>query len=184
MKELDGVKKMIQQASKGINIYGSTRDEIAKMLITLSSENGFEKVDGLLQIMHLISTTMEKKFILSEDAVVGSCQSDRMKEVVEYIQANLDEQITLKHVADVACLTVPSFCRFFKKRTNMTFFQFLTNLRIAYACKLLIERDKSISTIANMCGYSSDSHFCKVFKDHLGQSPLQYRCGVSEDFKK
>lgn len=183
IKELDGVKEMINQASKGINIFGDTRKIIAERLSALSFKTGFEKVDGLLQIMHLITVSTEKSFILPEDHVSVSGLSDRMNDVNEYITNNLSEQISLKQVADVACLTVPSFCRFFKKRTKMTFFQYLTNVRMAQACKLLIEVDKSVSYIANMCGYISDSHFCKVFKDHIGQSPYQYKCGVNQGFK-
>ena len=183
IKELDGVKEMINQASKGINIFGDTRKIIAERLFALSFKTGFEKVDGLLQIMHLITVSTEKSFILPEDHVSVSGLSDRMNDVNEYITNNLSEQISLKQVADVACLTVPSFCRFFKKRTKMTFFQYLTNVRMAQACKLLIEVDKSVSYIANMCGYISDSHFCKVFKDNIGQSPYQYKCGVKQGFK-
>ena len=180
IKELDGVKEMIHQASKGINIFGDTRNLIAEKLIALSSKTGFEKVDGLLQIMHLISVSEEKNYILNEDHISAPGNSDRMNDVIEFIKNNINEQISLKQVAGVACLTVPSFCRFFKKRTKMTFFQYLTNVRMAQACKLLIEVDKSISYIANMCGYISDSHFCKVFKHHIGQSPYQYKCGVKE----
>lgn len=183
IKELDGVKEMINQAAKGINIFGNTRTSIAEKLIGLSSKTGFEKVDGLLQIMHLISVSTEKNFILNEDHVSAPGLSDRMNDVIEYITSNLSEQITLKQVADVACLTVPSFCRFFKKRTKMTFFQYLTNVRMSQACKLLIEVDKSVSYIANMCGYISDSHFCKVFKDHIGQSPYQYKCGANQRYE-
>lgn len=183
IKELDGVKEMINQAAKGINIFGDTRTSIAEKLIALSSKTGFEKVDGLLQIMHLISVSTEKSFILNEDHVSAPGLSDRMNDVIEYITSNLCEQITLKQVADVACLTVPSFCRFFKKRTKMTFFQYLTNVRMSQACKLLIEVDKSVSYIANMCGYISDSHFCKVFKDHMGQSPYQYKCGANQRYE-
>ena len=183
IKELDGVKEMINQASKGINIFGNTRNIIAEKLFALSSKTGFEKVDGLLQIMHLISVSAEKSFILNEDHVSAPGFSDRMNDVIEFINSNLNEQISLKQVADVAFLTVPSFCRFFKKRTKMTFFQYLTNVRMSQACKLLIEVDKSVSYIANMCGYISDSHFCKVFKDHVGQSPYQYKCGANQGYE-
>jgi len=183
VKELDEVKEMIRQASKGINIYGKTRRSIAKKLIDLTSKTGFEKVDGLLQIMHQISISSEKSYILNEGPAAAPGHSDRMNDVIEYININLDEQVSLKQVADVACLTVPSFCRFFKKRTKMTFFQYLTNLRISHACKLLIEVDKSISDIASLCGYISTSHFCKVFKDHVGKSPYKYKCSATENFE-
>lgn len=60
----------------------------------------------------------------------------------------------------------------------MRFSQFLLEERLEYAQKLLIEVDKPISDIAGMCGYSSNSHFCKVFKDYTGQSPYQYKTAI------
>ena len=78
-------------------------------------------------------------------------------------------------------MAIPSFCRFFKKRTKTTLSQHLVDARMAHACKLLIELDKPISEIAYMCGYKSNSHFCKVFKDHTTQSPFQYKCSIDKN---
>ncbi|MEO6290778.1 MAG: AraC family transcriptional regulator [Ginsengibacter sp.] len=177
--ELDQVKEMIHQSKRGISIHGETQKEIGDRLISLTEKTGFEKVEGLLRIMHIISESSEKKYILNDNPTAVPGTTDRMNDVIEFIKNNLNEQITLEQAAAVACLTIPSFCRFFKKRTKMTFFQYLTKLRIAHACKLLIEMDRSVSYIANMCGYNSDSHFCKVFKDHIGQSPHQYKSSVN-----
>lgn len=181
IKEFDGLKEMFRQASQGINIFGETRNIIADKLIELASKTGFERVDGLLQIMHLISVSADKNYIVEKEFnAPGSGHSDRLTEVIKYIKDNLDEQITLEQVAEVACMTIPSFCRFFKNRTNKRFSQYLTELRIAQACKLLIELDKPVSDIANLCGFNSSSHFCKVFKDHMGQPPNQYKFIISQ----
>lgn len=182
VKELDGLKEMFRLASQGINIVGDTRTIIAEKLIELACKTGFEKVDGLLQIMHLISISPDKNYIIKKEfnSPAGR-QSDRLSDVIKYIKDNLHEQISLEQVAEVACMTIPSFCRFFKNRTNKRFSQYITELRIAHACKLLIELDKPISDIANLCGFNSSSHFCKVFKDHTGQRPNQYKCRVSQN---
>lgn len=176
VKEFDDLKEMIKQASQGINIYGETRNVIAEKLIDLSSKTGFEKVPGLLQIMHLISVTPDKNYI-SKNEMCHPVRhpSDRLNEVIKFIRNNLHEQISLEDVSKIACMTLPSFCRFFKSRTGKKFSQYLTELRIERACKLLIELDKPVVDIANLCGYNSSSHFCKVFKDHMGQSPNQYK---------
>ena len=181
VNEFEGVKEMFQQASKGINIFGETRDVIAEKLIALSSKTGFEKANGLLQIMHLISISSDRNFIDNKefDAPTGQ-YSDRLIDVIKFIKDHLHEPISLKQVAEVACMTIPSFCRFFKNRIKMRFSQYLVDVRMTHACKLLIELDKPISEIAYMCGYNSNSHFCKVFKDHAGQSPYQYKCSISK----
>ncbi len=179
LEEMECLKEMVDQSKRGICIHGETKNQIVKKLVPLTSKTGFDKVEGMLRIMYMIASSTEKTYILNDDPAAVPSTPDRMNDVLDFIKHNLNKQVTLEQVADVACLTVPSFCRFFKKRTRVTFFQYLTKLRIAHACKLLLELDKSVSYIANMCGYNSDSHFCKVFKDHVGQSPHQYKSSVN-----
>lgn len=179
--EFEGVKEMFQQASKGINIFGKTRNDISDQLIALASKTGFEKAIGLLEIMHLISISEDRSFIENNEINVPASQnSDRLIDVIKFTKDNIHKPISLKQVAEVACMAIPSFCRFFKNRTKMRFSQYLADTRMTYACKLLIELDKPISEIAYMCGYSSNSHFCKVFKDHTRQSPFQYKCSMGK----
>jgi len=181
IKEFEGIREMIKQSSKGIRIFGETRNIIAKKLIELSTINGFEKVEGLLQIMHLISVSTEKEFIVNnEPDHYDDLYPDRLVDVIKFVKENLHEQISLRQVADIACMTEQSFSRFFKKRTKKSFMQFLNDLRIAQACQLLIQSSKPVSDIASLCGYNSSSHFCKVFKDHTGVSPFQYRTSMSK----
>ena len=176
VKEFDDINRIIYEASKGIQILGKTREIISKKLLALSSKNGFEKVSELLQIIHLISISLDIDFINS--AVVNEeepMHSDRLIEVIRYAKEHLGRSISLKEVADISCMTEQSFCRFFKQRTQKTFFQYLNDLRIERAKQLLRESQQSISDIAFLCGYSSSSHFCKVFKDHSNESPLSFR---------
>ena len=185
VKEFDNIKEMIRQAARGIRILGETRNIIAEKLMELSSKKGFEKVDGFLQILNLISTSEDNSSIdNNENNKFGRFDSDRLIDVIKFVQANLDEHISLKQVAEIACMTEQSFCRFFKNRTKKNFFQYLEDLRMAHACELLIQSsDKSISDIAYACGYNSSSHFCKVFKDHYGRSPYQYKCSINKGTK-
>ncbi len=181
LKEMSGIREMVQQASKGIKIYGETKNIIANRLVELSDKTGFEKVNGLLEIMHIISVSDDRKFIVEKEiSAADANNSDRLITVIKYIKENLGSPISLKDVADIACMTMPSFCRFFKHRTKMRFSQYLLEERMEYARKLLIEQDKPISTIASMCGYVSNSHFCKVFKQHAGQSPNQYKSSIDK----
>jgi AraC-like DNA-binding protein len=182
VKEFNDIKKMMLQASKGMRILGETRNIIAKKLIALSSENGFEKINSFLQILNIISVSNDKYCILNNGVSNNdSFESDRLVDVIKFVQANLDEHITLKQIAEIACMTEQSFCRFFKSRLKMNFFQYLEAQRMKHACDLLIQSsDKPIADIAFECGYTSSSHFCKVFKDNYNQSPSQYRKGINE----
>jgi AraC-like DNA-binding protein len=185
VKEFNTIKEMIQQSSRGIRIFGETRNIIAEKLMALSSKTGFEKVEGFLQILHLISISEDKSFIVNQENNNDyRFDSDRLVEVIKYVKANLSEHISLKQVADIACMTEQSFCRYFKNKTKKNFFQYLKDLRMAHACEDLIQSsDKPISDIANGCGYNSSSHFCKIFKDHYGLSPYQYRGSIYKSEK-
>lgn len=181
VKEFDSIREMIRQASKGIKILGETRNIIAEKLMALSSKTGFEKVDGFLQIMHLISISEDKSFIVNnENNEYEIANSDRLIDVIKFIKDNLHEHISLKQVSEVACMKEQSFCRYFKNRTKKSFSQYLEDVRMEHARKLLIETDSSIADIAYACGYNSSSHFCKVFKDHNEQSPYQYKRNIKK----
>ncbi len=176
VKEFSTIRDIIRQASRGIRIFGETRSKIADKLLEISSKTGFEKIDGLLQIMNMISISEERSFIINKEIGEADPQySDRLIEVIKFIKDNLHNQISLKQVSEIACMTEQSFCRFFRNRTKKSFSQYLLDQRISYACTLLIQSDKSISEISDLCGYKSSSHFCKVFKDQINQSPYQYK---------
>lgn len=176
VKEFSSIRDIIRQASKGIRIFGHTRDMVENKLFDIANKTGFDKIDGLLQIMHAISTSTERSFIINKEIEDTDPQySDRLIQVIKFIKENLHSQISLKQVAEIACMTEQSFCRFFRNRTKKSFSQYLLDQRISYACTLLIQSDKSISEISDLCGYKSSSHFCKVFKDQINQSPYQYK---------
>lgn len=184
IKEFGSIREMIRQSSKGIRIHGETRNTIANKLVELSSMEGFKKVEGLLQIMNLISTSEEKSFIVSEETELhDDIYSDKLINVIKFTKDHLHEQITLHQVADIACMTEQSFCRFFKKRVKKSFSKFLSELRISHARELLIQTDKTVNDIAYLCGFKSSSHFCHVFKGFSGESPVQYKLSMSNKDK-
>jgi AraC-like DNA-binding protein len=179
VKEFQSIRDMIQQSSKGIRIYGETRDIIADKLIELSTKTGYEKVVGLLGIMNLIAVSSDKYFIDDDKTVHhDDLRPDKLIEVINYIKENLSKQITLSQVAHIAGMTEQSFCRFFKKRTKKNYSQYLNDLRVTRAKELLIQTDRPISDIAYLCGYNSDSHFCRIFKEHVGKSPFKYKAVI------
>jgi AraC-like DNA-binding protein len=104
-------------------------------------------------------------------------EGKRMSAVFEYAIEFFHEAITLEEVAEKANMSKNAFCRYFKKRTNKTFFQFLIEVRIENACKLLSNNNKdlTISSISEMCGFQDIANFNRKFKELKGISPSQYR---------
>ena len=101
--------------------------------------------------------------------------NDRINMVFNFVKNNFKEEITLEEIADLTSMTVPSFCRYFKKITKKTFVQFVNEYRLVHASKLLAEKPMSISEVSFESGFNNFSHFNKSFKQFTGQNPSEYR---------
>jgi len=99
-----------------------------------------------------------------------------MQTVFEYVMTNFHKSVTLDEIASIANMTKNAFCRYFKVRTNKSFFQFLIEVRIERASKLLAnDNELSVIEIAELCGFNNISNFNRKFKEIKHTSPLQYR---------
>ncbi|MBR5329442.1 MAG: helix-turn-helix transcriptional regulator [Firmicutes bacterium] len=99
----------------------------------------------------------------------------RLKEILSYLQTHYNEKITLEQIACHIHLCANECCRFFKKNTGKTIFQYLSEYRIEQSIRYLSQTSLPISEIAYTCGFSSTSHFIDRFKKRTGQTPLEYR---------
>ncbi|WP_317124787.1 helix-turn-helix domain-containing protein [Aureibaculum luteum] len=99
-----------------------------------------------------------------------------MRNVFEFTMTHFNREVTLEKVATIANMTKNAFCKYFKKRTNKTYFQFLSELRIEHASKLLLsETNYSISEIAFESGFKNISNFNRQFKTIKNCSPSKYK---------
>ncbi len=102
-----------------------------------------------------------------------------MQLIFDHVMKNFQQEISLQSVADLAYMTPNAFCRYFKQRTNKTFFQFLIELRIANACKLLIyEKELPIEEVSIRSGFNNLSNFNRKFKELMKTTPNKYRMGI------
>jgi AraC-like DNA-binding protein len=116
----------------------------------------------------LSSFTINKKYT----AIEGK----RMRSVFEYTIENAHLPINLIEIAEVANMTKNAFCKYFKKRTNKTYINFLTELRIENACKYLQKsKENSVNEIAFSVGFSNISNFNRQFKKLKETTPTNYR---------
>jgi two-component system, response regulator YesN len=101
--------------------------------------------------------------------------TSKIKKVHEYINRNLNKDITLEMAADEAGLTPQYFSKVFKEETGKNFVEYLTEKRINYATKLMKSTDKNIKEISKMVGYTDVNYFCRLFKKTTGTTPKQYK---------
>ncbi len=177
LKEAHKINSLFEKAKKGLSITGKTNKQIAKKLEKLVLKQDFEIIIGLFEILSLLSATTDFDFINNETYTPtnDSFKKDRLSDVYQYVKENYKKEISLDEVAQIANLTPTSFCRMFKAKTKKNFIEYLNEIRISNACKLLIETDMSVSEIAYECGYKTVSNFNKLFKKNTGNTPKEYQ---------
>ncbi|HEY9342264.1 MAG TPA: helix-turn-helix domain-containing protein, partial [Hanamia sp.] len=102
-------------------------------------------------------------------------ESERINAIYEYSIKNFRRKIQLEEIAEVANISPNSFCRYFKSRTRKTYSQFLIELRVGHACKLLIENNQCLKRLCYESGFNNFTSFHKYFKTITGKSPLIYQ---------
>jgi transcriptional regulator GlxA family with amidase domain len=130
-----------------------------------------------LIVLNELANTDELRILNADGFALLSDVKDnnRINLVFNYVKTNFKEQIPLEAVANLASMTIPSFCRYFKKITNKTFIQFVNEYRLMHASKLLAENPLSITEVCFESGFNNFSHFNKKFKAFTGQNPSEYR---------
>ncbi|MDB5278311.1 MAG: helix-turn-helix protein [Ferruginibacter sp.] len=177
LRECSKINTLIKKASRGIKVMGKTNKFVAKKINALLNKKDFERIIGLIEILHILSMSDELDYFVCEgyDSKLSDNTADRLTKVFNYVSANFSEDITLEAIAKVANLTPPAFCRMFKQKTKLCFFSYLNEIRISNACKILTESSYNVSEVAFNCGYRTLSNFNKFFKKSTGLSPKAYR---------
>ena len=175
-EEMTEIKYFLKTANLGIEFYGEARTKIQEKIQSLLNADKVARMLGLIEILHLMSTTKEYQF-LSENAIVGVSKKDseRMNEVFNYVLKNFKNDINLSEIANKTRFSEAAFCRYFKLRTQKTFVEFVNEIRIEYACKLLTENDLNILEICYESGFKNLSNFNRQFRKYTNNNPKTYR---------
>ncbi len=184
LEEFEGVAQVFRKSSRGLEISGETNRQISKLMQELLTMKAGDSIIQVLKILNLMVDSKDCKCITQSTYINTSKESekDRMGQVYEYVMNNFKEKIMLEEVAQLANLSVSAFSRYFKSRVNKSFSEFLCDVRISHACKLLHEEDINISEIAMECGFFTLSNFNKQFKDRFGKTPMEYKREFSSTF--
>ncbi|MFA9392127.1 MAG: AraC family transcriptional regulator [Prolixibacteraceae bacterium] len=175
--EFANIKSLLTKAHQGLLFRGKTTKTIKKMVQSMSGKDGFERTIELLNILNSLSYSTEYRTLssLSYNAVLNEDGSKRINKIFRYILDNFKRDIALSELATIAHMTAPAFCNYFKTHTKKTFTQFLNDVRIGHACKLIMEENLTIIQVSEECGYNNISHFNRQFKNILKMTPTQYK---------
>ncbi len=174
--EFSDINYMLEQSKFGVNFGKSISKNLHNELIGIIDLSPAEQSIKLLDILCRLSLSDDKKVLSFTDMRQYSTKNtQRIDTVLKYISDNYANYISLKDVADIACMTTNSFCRFFKKITNKSFTNFLNEVRIRNASRLLVQDDLPVSEVSDMVGYKSITNFNRQFKQIMGSTPQIYR---------
>jgi len=175
LPEFHRIKFFLKNATRGLRIHGESKFKIIEHLKYLHEAKGPDRIIHLLQTLNILAQSEELSLLASEAFVESFKHSSNQKlyNIYEYVSKNFQQKIDLESAAEVANLSKTAFCRFIKNKTNKTFSEFLNEMRINYAKKLLVEGKLTMAQIAYECGFNSPSYFNKQFKAITGQTPQE-----------
>jgi AraC-like DNA-binding protein len=175
--EMNTIQSLLDRAKTGIAFEGEAKKRIGSKIEVMENQQPFERLLTLLQVLHELELSTDYKILNAEGFSIEMQMQDneRINNVFNYVKDHFQETITLEEIAQLVSMTVPSFCRYFKKLTHKTFTKFVNDYRLVHACKLLAEKPISITEICYESGFNNFSHFNKSFKEFTGKSASQYR---------
>lgn len=175
--EMQDIRRLFERAKQGISFNGETKIAAGKDLKQLPRIEGFDRLLLLLKILQRMARSSEYELLQASafGIEVNAQDHERIQKVYRYVEDNFKEDVSLEAVAGRVNMTVPAFCRYFKRLTNKTFTQFVNEYRVAHACRLLADESMPISNVAYDSGFNNISHFNKQFKTFTHASPREYR---------
>lgn len=176
LREFKTLAYLFQASLLGIQI-NSPSEELISLLERMRLQSKLNRFISFLKVLQML--TREKLRTLSSEfhhKAYGEEEGKRMRDIFEYSLNNFDQNISLGQVADIANMTPNAFCRYFKQRTNKTYVNFLLDIRIGHACKLLTKKtDLNIAEISDQSGFNNLTNFNRKFKSLKGITPSEYR---------
>lgn len=171
------IPKLLEKARKGMSFTGKAREKLSTLMHSAISATNLDRLIILLNILKIVAETEDYVSIASGYAVNQSNRLDviRLNKICTYTLSNYKKDITLEEISSISNLTVTSFCRYFKLMTNKTFYDFLIEIRVRHACRMLIENMRSTEIICFDCGFNNISNFYRHFKKVTKITPLQYK---------
>ncbi|PZX54982.1 AraC family transcriptional regulator [Algoriphagus chordae] len=183
-EEFEGISKLLSQSARGLEITGETNAIVTQQMKDLVNLKGVRSIIKLLEILLVLAESSELLPITqvnySYDHPVS--EKDKMGEILDYILKNFQDKITLHELASLANMSESAFSRYFKSRVNKSFSDFVGDVRISNARKLLQDEDLNISQVCFSSGFPTLSNFNKQFKDRIGKTPLNYRKEYLDSF--
>lgn len=177
LPESKPIRDLLKKASQGIQIRGDEARLIGKKIVRLTRLSGWSRLLLLIEILCQMSEAKDSMLLASS----GFCEAhkigngERVSDIFNHIIKNHQRDFSLEEAARLANMNPSAFCRYLKRSTSKTFSEILNEVRIGFACKMLINTQLSVSEIAYNCGYQNVPYFNRQFKNIKDRTPQEYR---------
>ncbi len=174
--EYASIRRLLINASRGLKFSAATSEHAGRMLRKMHAEKGFKRYIMLLDLLNYLGQSDYSPISSpGHSSPINFHVEERMVKVYEFSTRNYNRKISLQEVASVAGMNPTAFCRYFKDRSGKTYAEFINELRINYACKLLRHGNRTIAFVCCETGFNNLSNFNRQFKARIGKSPSEYR---------
>ncbi|WP_347924048.1 AraC family transcriptional regulator [Pontimicrobium sp. SW4] len=176
LEELRGLRPFFKKVNYGFKVSPKSK-KIETLFKQLNESSKLRRFILLLEVLKALSKSkIQPLSSFIYDKKYTDSEGKRMRDIMDFTMQNYHHQISLDDVAKVSAMTKNAFCKYFKKRTNKTYFRFLNELRVENASKLLLaNNDFSIAEIADKSGFNNISNFNRQFKMIKQLVPSEYR---------
>ncbi|HQW54969.1 MAG TPA: AraC family transcriptional regulator [Saprospiraceae bacterium] len=177
-EKFHNIRKMLDASVRGIKFSGKDLNAAAQIITSMTQDKGFTNVIEFIQLLETLSQASDFCYLASEGFMPQTMRWDskRIQTAYNYIIRHFDKsKLKVEEVAKLINMSDSSFSHYFKKYTNKSFTEFLTDVRIGNACKLLIGSDDTISSIAYASGFNNIANFNRLFKKTRLCTPVEFR---------
>jgi AraC-like DNA-binding protein len=176
LPESKSIKRLLQRSMHGLKISGRTKEILQPLIQSLETEKGFWRITKLCECLAILSETKDYITVSTQEIkALNPKDKDRIDSVFQYTMENFKEPIQLSLISEKAGMSIPAFCNYFKKRTKKTYIDFVNEVRVGYACKLLLTTQMSVLQICFDCGFNTVANFNRQFLKIKKTTPSQYR---------
>lgn len=171
------IRSMLNLAGRGIVYRLEDRPDICEMIRSLPRSEGFEQILSLLRLLHALSLLPQKELVASPNynPLSADFKDKKIEKIIAFLNKRYTQRISLNEIASYTAMNPASFCRYFKENTGKTLKEYILDMRIGYACKLLAVDRLNISQISLECGFETITHFNRSFKRITGITPTEYK---------
>lgn len=174
---LKPVRDLLHNANRGILFSLHTAKTLEKRFLSLAQKRGFDSFLEFQSILYDLSISRDQRLLTNISFQKGNefHNNERIEKIYNYVNENYSKKIMLEEAAELLNMSVVSFSRLIKQRTGKSFIDFVNEIRLGYATRLLIETGKSVSEVCYECGFNNISNFNRTFKKKQGCTPSEFR---------